>query len=135
MIEAKVIATKDNFAKIEVLSGSVFPGQRVQLSIGKRRTKLQNNLYWKFLSWCIDNGLKNQGHYSVEALHSNLKSHFLSEKTFTEGEFKALDEATTTSLSKQDFGEYFDKVNEFMLSFFGLNTSVFWEEYKDWTGN
>lgn len=99
---------------------------------GSVRTNSQNNLYWLFLDWLIRHGgLKDQGHFSPEALHLDLKAHFLSEKILSKGEFKALDEATTTTLGKTEFGEYLEKVNQFMIEFFKVDTSSFWAEVEE----
>lgn len=110
----------------------------VMVTWGSKRTASQNNLYWCFLDWCIRHGgLRDQGHFSPEALHLDLKAYFLSEKILSKGEFKVLSEATTTTLGKAEFGEYVEKVNQFMIDFFHLDTAEFWtnyEENKSWQG-
>ena len=58
-------------------------GEIVTLKWGSTRSIPQNSLYWKYLTWLIeDAGLKDQGHFSAEALHIDLKTHLLSEKIF-----------------------------------------------------
>lgn len=107
-------------------------GDEVTLKWGSVRTHSQNALYWVYLNWLInEGGLRNQGHFTAEALHLDLKAHFLSAKIFSKGQFEALEEATTTDLGKAEFGEYFDKVNEFMKDFFNVDTAPFWSENAD----
>lgn len=103
--------------------------ETVTVKWGAVRTHAQNALYWVFLDWLIEHGgLKDQGHFSPEALHIDLKAHFLSEKILTKGQFKAVEEGTTTDLGKLEFSEYMEKVEHFMQEFFGINTLPFWSE-------
>lgn len=107
-------------------------GELVSLKWGSTRTLSQNALYWKYLSWVIEHGgLKDHGHFSPDALHLDLKTHFLAEKIMVKGEFKAIEEPTTTELGKTEFGEYFTKCDEFLKEFFGISTAAFWEEYAE----
>jgi len=105
-------------------------GEVVTVKWGALRTHSQNALYWAFLDWCIEHGgLKDHGHFDPEALHLDLKAHFLAEKVMEKGQFKAVEEPTTTLLGKAEFGEYLDKVNQFMKDFFGIDTQGFFGEF------
>ena len=110
-------------------------GEIATLKWGSTRTLSQNALYWKYLSWVIEHGgLKEHGHFSPDALHLDLKAHFLAEKIMDKGKFVAIEEPTTTDLGKTAFGEYFDKCDEFLKDFFGLDTQPFWIEYAEFYG-
>jgi hypothetical protein len=107
-------------------------GDYVSVKWGSTRTLSQNALYWKYLTWLIDHGgLKDHGHFDPQALHDNLKAHFLSEKIMDKGEFKSVEDPTTTEMGKTEFGEYFDKVDHFMLEFFNIDTTAFWDDYAE----
>lgn len=137
-VAAKVLATKEQdgklLAKIQ-LDGKLPPsGERITVKWGSTRSLPQNSLYWLFLNWIINEGkLKDHGHYDPQALHMDLKAHFLAEKVFDKGKFKAIETASTAMMNKSEFGEYFDKVDKFMSEFFQIDTSPFWDEYeRDW---
>ena len=136
-VKAKILRTKTNeegklFAEVQFNRQMPSAGEIVTVKWGSIRTLPQNSLYWVYLQWLInDAGLKDHGHFSPQALHDNLKEHFLSEKKLDRNQFKAIEEASTTTMTKSEFSEYFDNVDKFVQEFFEIDTSPFWEEYKD----
>ena len=137
-VAAKVISTRVEGDQLlaTLQFNSKLPPQNARVSVrwGSKRSIDQNSLYWKYLTSLIeDAGLKSQGHFSPEALHENFKTHFLAEKTFDKDRFRAIEEKSTTDLTKVEFGEYFEKIDQLVNAFFGIDTSPFWEEYKDYS--
>jgi len=128
-VDGKLLA-KVQFNKKCPKDGEVFTAKW-----GSIRTLPQNSLYWVYLTWLInDADLKDQGHFNVDALHLDLKTYLLAEKIFDKGKFKAIEEATTTTLSRSDFSEYLMRVDQVVQEIFGIDTSGFWEEYKERAG-
>jgi len=127
---ARITRKKDKSYVIVADTDKLRVGDTITIKRGAIRSLPQNSLYWVYLTWCINNGLKEHGHIHPEALHLNLKSHFISTKVFTRGKFKLIEMGSTTEMNKIEFGEYLEKCDHFINEFFGLNTSPFWEVYQ-----
>jgi hypothetical protein len=102
------------------LNGKLPPvGMLISIKWGAKHTDRQRGLYFVFLQWLIDNGLRELGHFSTDALHDDLKA--------------ALKEQSIADFNKLEMGEWVEKVNLFAIEFFEIDTSPFWESYeKDW---
>lgn len=137
-VSGKVLASKiiDGAMLIKAQLNGKLPrqGEMITVKWGSNRTHAQNSLYWLFLSWLINEaGLKDQGHFSPEALHIDLKTHILAEKIFEKGRFEAIEEATTATMNKSEFSEYFSRVDEVVREIFSIDTTPFWDTYeRDW---
>jgi len=128
---AKVLAVTGYIARIQLNNRKLKEGDTITLRWGEPRSEDQNSFYWAYLTWLIDEGgMKDQGFFCPEALHESLKAHFLSEKILDKGQFKAITTGSTTDLTKDEFRDYFDKIDLFINGFFEIDTSAFHQEYQ-----
>ena len=117
-IQGKILSIKDGIVEILPERIAFKLGEIVTIHKGSKRTLDQNSLYWKYLDWIInDAGLKDQGHFSAEGFHEDLKAYFKSEGTAV--------------YSKMEFGEWIEKVDIFVQEFFKINTAPFWILYEE----
>jgi len=131
-IQAKVLAIKNNLMKIEVAQPQKFRvNDKVSVVKGSQRTVNQNSFYWKYLQFVIENGAEEHGHFCPMGLHISLKQRILANKSLTKGEWKDLEESTTTNLSKMEFSNYMEKVDNLVVEFLGVDTSSFFEDYQN----
>lgn len=123
-VKAKVLASKVDeegrlLAKVQFNGKLPQKNEIIIAKWGSQRTPSQNSLYWVYLEWLInDAGLKDQGHFSPEGLHEDLKAHLNKGRS-------------TSMMNKSEFGEYFEKVDQFITEFFEIDTSPFWKEYDE----
>lgn len=134
-VTAKVLASKiidgAMLAKIQLNGHMPRKGEVITVKWGSRRTLSQNSLYWVYLNWLIkDAGLRDQGHFSADSLHGDFKAYLIAEKKFEKGKFEAIEEASTVDLSKSEFGEYFQMVDEAVKEIFNIDTQPFWDDYN-----
>lgn len=98
----------------------------------QQRTLQQNRLYWGFLQWCISReggGLIDEGHFSVDGLHADIKAWIQSEYP-NQFNFKEL--FSSAALNTKEFTEFIELVDrELMIKFFGIDTSPFWKMVDD----
>ena len=90
-IKARVLATKIDetgrlLAKIQCNGRLPTVGETLNIKWGSTRTLNQNALYWRYLTFLIEDcGLKDQGHFSPDALHIDLKTPYIAEVTYLDG--------------------------------------------------
>jgi len=133
-IAGRVIASKivdGKFLAKIALNGRLLPdGVNVSIKWGKSRSTAQNALYWLFLGYLWQEcGLKDE-YSTVDELHETFKATFLSKRVFHGGK-EFIKVGSTTSLGKVEFGEYIERINKAMIEYHGIDTSGFWQEYKD----
>jgi hypothetical protein len=134
-VDAKVLATKTEngamLAKIQLNGKLPKVGERLVVKWGAQRSHAQNALLWAYYTWLINEAnLKEHGFFCPEALHESLKAHFLADKIMTKGEWKVVEDGSTSIMTKSEFSEYVEKIDTFICDFFGVDTSSFWEAQR-----
>jgi hypothetical protein len=102
-------------------------GQVVEVTKAKKHRSIQQNrLYWAFLTWCIHpkgGALCDQGHFSTDALHANVKAWIES----THAHDFAFDKNfSTADLTTKQFNDFLELVShELFGEILGIDTSGF----------
>lgn len=135
-VAGRVIASKivdgAMLAKIQLNGKLPKQGENVIVKWGAQRSVAQNALLWVYYTWLIDHGgMKDQGFFCPESLHSSMKARFIADKVITKGEWKAIEDGSTAVLNKLEFTEYLEKIDQFIVDFFRVDTSPFWEALKE----
>jgi hypothetical protein len=105
------------------------PGHRVTVSRWYPVTSnKQKGLFFCFLQYCIDNGLKEHGHFSVDGLYQDIKAWA---RDSHPADFKT--GVRLSRMNQERFELFLNLVDaELMIMFFGIDTSRFWQEYNTW---
>jgi len=107
-------------------------GTVVNISWGKIRSIKQNNLYWQFLTWLIEEGgMKEQGYMFPEELHESLKGRLLSTIVTSKAGFDTRVIKSTTDLTADEFLSYIEKCEHLLKEYCGVSAREFWTEYAN----
>lgn len=103
----------------------------VTIKWGTARSNSQNSFYWLYLSWVLEHGGLKDEYLTPESLHETLKGRFLAKRVKTKFGFETLIIGSTTELDKAAFAEYMDKIDKAIVEYCHIDTSPFFEEYRD----
>ena len=128
--KARVLESEENISKIELNGKKLKVGDMVTVKWGKPRSLKQNALYWRLLTWLIEEGgMKEQGYMFPEELHEALKGRLLCAKVDAKGGFKTVSIGSTTELKSDQFMEYIEKIEALLSEYCGINFYPFWQDY------
>lgn len=107
-------------------------GDLVSVKWGKGRSNSQNAFLWLYYDWLLqaDESLKTD-YTDSEGLHETMKATFLSRKITSKSGKTLLSIGSTTTLNKDEFGQFLDKVKMAMNEYYGIDDSEFWREYQE----
>jgi hypothetical protein len=92
-----------------------------------KRSMPQNAFYWCYLTFCLEAGLKEQGHFSTDALHEDIKSWL--KETYPHEYKKGFSSA---DCNKPEFSALFELIDrELMIKFFEISTAPFFKLHED----
>lgn len=133
-VTARVLATKienGKFLGMVRFNGKLPPkGMLVSVSWGKRRSELQNNLYWLYLTFLWEDCNLKEKYLTIEELHETLKATLLSERIVVKG-LEIIKVGSTASLDKIAFGEYIDRIDKAMAVYHNVDSGPFWLDYEE----
>jgi len=134
-IKARILSSeiKDKRFIVTIQCNNKMPkqGEIVTIKWGSARSVQQNKLYWLFLEWILEHGGLKDEYLSTDELHECLKGRFLAKRIKTNFGFETLKIGSTTELDKTAFAEYINKIDKAVVEYCKVDTSGFWEEYKD----
>lgn len=105
------------------------PGQQVVISRWYPVvSNKQKALFFCYLTFCIDHGLRNKGHFSTDGLYQDIKA--WARDTYP-ADFRA--GVRLSRMNNERFDLFIKLVDtELMQGFFEIDTSEFWADYQDW---
>jgi hypothetical protein len=114
---------------LELETINLKPGQ--QAVIKKQRAHLndeQRGLFFEYLNYCINHGLKGLGHFTTDRLYEDIKA--WARSTYPD-KYKDGVSVSNTEMNNFEFDNFLKLVdNELMHEFFQIDTSGFWKEYE-----
>lgn len=113
----------------ELLAIGIKQGQRAKIE--KWVPAISNDqraMLFAYYQFCIDHGLKELGHYSVDGVHEDVKAWC---NEVHPGDFGG--NISITRMNKLVFDLFWKTVDlEYFQLLGGIDTSEFWKEYQDW---
>ncbi len=124
--------TKDGFfARLQFNAKLPKEGDVVTVKWGKVRSKDQNALYWCFLEWLLENGMKEQGYQFKEDLHKAFTGNLLKKVITCKAGFTSTYIKSTTDLTADEFMTYIDDCEALIREHCGIDCQPFWQEYQE----
>jgi hypothetical protein len=124
----KTIKDDLHLSTIELKLIDVNPGDKVVITkYYDNINDKQKGLYFELLEYALNNGLKQLGHYSKDGLHEDIKYWGRTERPLDIGSFSLKESVMPEFITKL---EIIDR--EYLGEICHIDTSQFWEEYKEW---
>lgn len=106
-------------------------GELVMLKWGRGRSNSQNAFLWVFYDWLMDFGDLRHDFDTSEELHETMKAAFLSKRFAAKNGQMLTKIGSTTTLNKDEFAQFVEKVNKAVIEYYGINTAPFFKEYEE----